>query len=65
MFPPAAADHKYSHATGAYRVTSTVKRTGAANPRYSSGRSWSVWSRLGPTPTAATGAPESSSMALT
>ena len=32
MFPPAATDHKYSHATGAYRVTSTVKRTGAANP---------------------------------
>ena len=24
VFPPAAADHKYSHATGAYRATSAV-----------------------------------------
>jgi hypothetical protein len=53
VLSPAATDDKYSHAR-----EPTVTR-------YRSGRSCRVWSRRGPTPIALTGAPESSSMALT
>ena len=63
VFPPAATDHKYSHAPGAYLLTKYP--TALSCPCYKSGRSWRVWSRRGPTPIALTGAPERSSIALT
>jgi len=60
VFPPAATDHKYAHATGAYRLAGVYR-----GPAYNNGRSCRVWSRRGPTPTALTGAPDSSSIART
>ena len=63
VFPPAPANHKYSHVPGAYPRRSPGQPGEAI--RYRSGRSWRVWSRRGPTPIALTGAPDSSSIALT
>jgi len=73
VFPPAATDHKYSHAPGAYLLACCFGGAGkrgalrgeAALSGYRRGRSWRVWSRRGPTPIALTGAPDRSSTALT
>jgi hypothetical protein len=50
VLPPAPTNHKYAH--------------GPEPTFYSSGRISSVWSRRGPTPTALTCAPDSSSIVL-